>query len=399
MLDKRSKNILYVFGFVLLVILITEITRPTPINWRPSYTAKDKIPFGSFVLFEELKAAFGTTPIEKVKEDPYVFLSEKSEEKNTAYLFINDYLDFDKRQIGEMLNFVELGNTVLISANYFGAGIEDTLGFYGELIFNQTTPTVTTEVHPALFSPSFERDTSIVYKKGIRKTVFTDIDTLHTKALGYYRSEEPPLENLNFIEVAHGEGKFLIHTLPEAFSNYYMLQDQQAYAAHILSYVDAEKVYWDTYLKSGKRIITSPMRYVFNQKPLRWAYYVLMIGLILFVIFRAKREQRIIEVVKPLQNTSIEFTRTIGQMYFQHKDFGNIIAKKINYFLEIVRSRYFLDTNNLDAAFTEKLALKSGNNIDKTNKLIRRINHQKSKAFHNEADLLEINKLIEDFRL
>ena len=141
------------------------------------------------------------------------------------------------------------------------------------------------------------------------------------------------------------------------------------------------------------------MRYIFNQKPLRWAYYVLIVGLILFVIFRAKREQRIIEVVKPLENTSIEFTRTIGQMYFQHKDFGNIIAKKINYFLEIVRSKFYLDTNELSETFTEKLALKSGNNLERTKKLIRTINHQKSKAFHSEADLLELNKLLEDFRL
>jgi hypothetical protein len=53
----------------------------------------------------------------------------------------------------------------------------------------------------------------------------------------------------------------------------------------------------------------------------------------------------------------------------------------------------------LNEAFSEKLALKSGNNTDKTKKLINCIQHQKSKAFHSEADLLELNKLIEDFRI
>ena len=222
---------------------------------------------------------------------------------------------------------------------------------------------------------------------------------MNTVALGYYRTEEPALAQLNFIEITHGNGRFIINSLPEAFSNYYILQEQQAYAANLVSFLEGDKIFWDSHLKSGRRIITSPMRYVFDQKPLTWAYYVLMIGLVLFVLFRAKREQRIIEVVKPLANTSVEFTKTIGQMYFQHKDYGNIIAKKINYFLEIVRSKFYLDTNELSEAFTEKLALKSGNTHEKTKKLIRTINHQKSKAFHSEADLLELNKLIEDFRL
>ncbi len=400
MLDKRSRNILYIFGGVLLLILITEISRPVPINWMPSYTADDKIPFGSYVFFEELEEALGTGSVERIESDPYVFLSEGQERINTSYIFINDYLDFDERQLGQILHYVESGNTVFMSANYFGSRVEDTLGFYAEIVYDQTTPTFNAELDPEFFSPAFKADTSLTFNKGVRKTVFTRIDTLMTRALGYYQSEaQNKVESLNFIEVTYGKGKFLINTLPEAFSNYYMLQPQHAYTANLISFIpSADQVYWDSYLKSGKRIVTSPMRYVFNQDPLRWAYYLLIVGLILYVIFRAKREQRIIEVVKPLENSSVDFTRTIGQMYFQHRDYGNIIAKKINYFLEIVRSKFYLDSSVLDEAFAEKLALKSGNNAEKTKKLIRSINHLKAKAMHSEADLLELNKLLEDFR-
>ena len=400
MLDKRSRNILYIFGGVLLLILITEISRPVPINWMPSYTSVDKIPFGSYVFFEELEEVYGSGSIERIESDPFVFLSEETQPGNAAYIFINDYLDFDERQLEELLEFVNNGNTIFMSANYFGAGIEDSLGFYAEIIYDQTTPTFNARLDPEFFSPSFKADTTLTFEKGVRKTVFSRIDTVNTRGLGYYRSEtRDSIESLNFIEVTHGKGKFLINTLPEAFSNYYMLQPQHAYTANLISFIPpSDRVYWDSYLKSGKRIVTSPMRYVFNQDPLRWAYYLLIIGLILYVIFRAKREQRIIEVVKPLENSSVDFTRTIGQMYFQHRDYGNIIAKKINYFLEIVRSKFYLDSSVLDETFAEKLAMKSGNNTDKTKKLIRTINHFKAKAMHSEADLLELNKLLEEFR-
>ncbi len=395
MLDKRSKNIVAIFGFVVLLIIITEVTRPTPMNWSASYTSTDKIPFGSYILFEELNTLFGDTPIEKVIDDPYVFLSEKNEESNAAYVFINDYINFDQRQFEELKRFANQGNTVLLSASTFGVIIEDSLKFYAATGYSG----LKTMLKPAFFSSNFKKDTTITYTKGVGNTTFSTIDTINTNALGYYRTETAPLENLNFIEIQQGEGSFLIHTLPEAFSNYYMLMNNDSYAAHVLSYLETDYVYWDAHIKSGKRVISSPMRYIFSQKPLTWAYYLLALGLILFVIFRAKREQRIIKVVKPLENTSVEFTKTIGQMYFQHKDYGNIIAKKINYFMEVVRSKYYLDTNELSEGFAEKLALKSGNNINKTTKLIQIIKHQKSKAFHSEADLLTLNKLIEDFRL
>jgi hypothetical protein len=124
-----------------------------------------------------------------------------------------------------------------------------------------------------------------------------------------------------------------------------------------------------------------------------------MTGLLLLVLFMAKREQRIIKVIKPLKNTSIEFTRTIGDLYFQHKDFTNIITKKITYFMELVRSRYHLSTQILDEEFITKLAHKSGNDLDKTKKLIDNINHLRGKSLHNEADLIELNKKTQDFKI
>lgn len=394
MLDKRSKRILLIFGLVVLLIIITEVTRPTPINWRPSYTAVDKIPFGSFVLYEELDAFFNEATVEKVEDDPYSFLTENSEVENAAYIFINDYIEFDQRQLEELQYFAEQGNTVFLSARYFSANVEDSLKLFTRIDYENFTA----KIKPVFFNSAIKKDTTITFDKGVQKTTFTQIDTLNTIALGYVQTAKDPLDELNYIEIKYGEGKFLVHTLPEVFSNYYMLQNKETYTANVLSFIDADTILWDTYKKSGKRVITSPMRFVFSQKPLSWAYYVIAIGLILFVIFRAKRQQRIIKVVQPLANTSVEFTQTIGQMYFQHKDYGNISAKKINYFLEVVRSKYYLDTTELDAQFIEKLALKSGNSLETTKKLIENIKHQKSKAFHSEADLIELNKLMEAFR-
>ncbi|MDP2685973.1 MAG: DUF4350 domain-containing protein [Aequorivita sp.] len=395
MLDKRSKRVLWIFGIALLGIVITELVRPKPIDWRVSYIATDKIPFGGFVLFGEAPSLFKNAEIEKIDRDPYIFLTDSSYVENSAYVFINDEISFDERQADEILKYVEKGNTVFISSRSVGYILGDSLNI--ELSSNYSI--LEEELHPKFLSPSLKQDSLPAYKKGVFRTFFDKIDTLKTTALGYYSSEDPEIDELNYIKINFGKGQFLLHSLPEAFSNYYLLKGNEQYAANVLSYIDADKIYWDEYLKSGRKVVTSPMRFILDQAPLTWAYYVLLGGLLIFVLFKGKREQRIVEVIKPLENTSVEFTKTIGDLYFQHKDYSNIIAKKITYFLESLRSKYYLNTNDITEDFIKKLALKSGNTFEKSQKLMHLIKHLKEKSVHSEADLLELNKQIEAFRL
>ncbi|MBB6680111.1 DUF4350 domain-containing protein [Aequorivita sp. 609] len=395
MLDKRSKRVLWIFGLTLLLILITEIVRPKPIDWRPSYTSVDKIPFGSFVFFEEATSLFKDSEIENIDKDPYSFLVDSTYNKNSAYIFINEELNFDKRQTQILLKYVEKGNTVFISSRSYGNILQDTL----KINLNTSYSVLEEEVTPTFFSPSLKEKQLPKFKKGIFKTSFTAIDTLKTKALGYYDSNKDKLDDLNFIKVKYGNGAFLLHTLPEAFTNYYLLKNNEQYAANLISYIEAEHIYLDEYLKSGRKIVTSPMRFVLNQEPLTWAYYVLICGLIIFVLFKGKREQRIVEVIEPLENTSVEFTKTIADLYFQHKDYSDIIAKKIKYFSETLRAKYFLNTNDITEDLIKKLALKSGNTLEDTQKLMHLIKNLKAKTVHSESDLLALNKQIEEFRL
>jgi hypothetical protein len=395
MLDKRSKTVIFIFVGGLLIILLSEVFRPRPINWRPSYTSVEKIPFGGFVLYEELSDLLNNTPVEKVSQDPFEFLLDSSYVKNSAYFFLNDNIFLDENQVNLLLKYASEGNTVFISSNSAGYVLADTLKH-----FTATTYELLEEdLGSQLLNPNLQLDSVPKFRRGVYKTVFEEIDTLQTTALGYFSTGEDRMDELNYVSVEVGEGKFLLHTLPEAFSNYYLLKGNQDYAARVLSYLDVEQVYWDSYLKSGRKVITSNLRFILSQEPLKWSYYLALLGFLLLMLFKGKREQRVIKEIKPLENTSIEFTRTIGDLYFKHKDYNNIITKKITYFMEIVRSRHYLSTDKLDRAFIEKLAMKSGNNLQKTQKLIEYINHLKGKSVHNEADLISLNKITQDFKL
>jgi hypothetical protein len=100
-----------------------------------------------------------------------------------------------------------------------------------------------------------------------------------------------------FIKIQYGRGQFLVHNLPLAFTNYYVLDPKTSdYAVKALAYLPAWTTYWDEYQKQGRfdKEQQSIFRYVWSQPALNWAYYIVVFGLILFAIFAGKRTQRVI---------------------------------------------------------------------------------------------------------
>ena len=126
-MDKRSKIILGVFAVVLLSIIVTEVTRPKPLNWGPSYTAADKIPFGCYVLYNELSTLFSERKITKVEETVYDVLSNRDTTETSNYFFVNDHIDLDQQETNQLLDYVAQGNSVFIAASSFSYNLKDTL--------------------------------------------------------------------------------------------------------------------------------------------------------------------------------------------------------------------------------------------------------------------------------
>jgi len=401
-LDKRSKIILIIFAVVLVSIIVTEIVRPRPINWKPSYTSTSKIPFGCYVLYNELPILFPKSKSEKVAQSVYDFMIKRDTTKKSNYLLINNTIQLDKQETNKLLDYVAKGNKVFIAATSISYFLNDTLNIGLDYEYSLKEDSVSVMLTHKNFS-----NQKFKFSRGASKTYFSSVDTSNTTILGrvkFTRSNTITATNKetitapNFIKTNFGKGSFFMHTTPEAYSNYYLLKGNKDYISNTLSYLDDKTLYWDDYKKSGRVVIDSPMRFVLNQTALKWTYYLTMVGLLLFVIFKAKREQRIIPVIKPLENSSVEFARTVGTLYHQNKDYTNLIQKKLNYFLAELRNRYFVDTSALNEKTIHQLAAKSGKSIEDVKKLIEFIVYLKNKSTHSEQDTIELTKKITAFK-
>ncbi|RZN83258.1 MAG: DUF4350 domain-containing protein [Winogradskyella sp.] len=396
-MDKRSKIALYVIGAVILLMMIAEVTKPKPLNWRDSYSAADKIPLGCYVLFNELKT-FSNGDVQENTESIFLYFKNKEapEEKQSLFI-INGYVRLTEQDADALIDFVDDGNTVFLSSKTLYGNLADTLNINIQMDYSSL---LKEPANNEFTSPS-QKESNRLFEDVIENAYITSLDTLNTTILGTMSIEDETEteSHPNYIKTVFGEngGAFYIHTNPYAFTNYHILNGKEDYTATVLSYLPKQQIIWDNYYKSGRKIITSPLRYILKSPALKWAFYISMFSLILFVIFKGKRTQRIIPVIDKLENSTVEFTQTIGELYYQHGDFTNIISKKIQYFLEFVRTKYFLDTNNLNAGFIEKLALKSTNTKEDSKAIVDYLLYLKSKTFHTESELVELNKKIETF--
>lgn len=394
---SKTLKIYVVFLILLIVgIVFLDAIAPKPINWSPSYSLKDKIPFGLYVFDQESETLFKNQTIEKVNITAYEYLKDQEyldsfqtyHDVKGTFLHIGENCDIDKKSLQSLCQFVSNGNTVFLSAKIFPKFLLDSLKIKTKFEYKLTDSIYNWVANKKLGSQKYK------ITEGSNTNYFSKIDTLKTTVLGFQTGDSA---RVNFIKVKFNKGQFLLHTQPAAFTNFHLLKENHhEYAQKIVSYIPKNDLFWLTKNQNGDIVSQSPMRYILSQPALRWAWWLFLIGTLTFMIFNAKRKQRIVPILPPLPNTTVDFVKTIGNLYFQEGNHDLIIDKKIVYFLEKIRTDYLLDTNKLDEDFIKKLHQKSGKNSLDIQKLVYLIQaHRKNPHESMEEDLIKINKAIE----
>ena len=446
-MPKTVKIYSALFFLLMLAFVVDDMTTKKKIDWNPNFESSSKSPFGLFVFKEELASLFSQNTVEIAKKTPYEFFSESFEMDETDhgleylsesddvflspeiedpffpltdtilqmseevqelknYIFIANYLDVDEISVNYLLDFVKDGNSVFMSSYHFPETLLDTLQIEME---HETIPKVeidrqnnfgTIEYVEPIFSMRFANkkfdSKKYNFQKGIDDYFFEETDSISYNILGYQKYSEN--ERINFIKVNFGKGSFLLHTQPFVFTNYNLLKtNNKTYIANIISYLPNQKTIWDDRLAAEQMEIQNPLRYLLSQPALRWAWIISLMGILLFMIFAAKRRQRVIPIIEKLPNSSVEFAKTIGNLYYQEGKPQDIIHKKIVFFLEHIRNNYHLDTQNLNTDFEKRLAVKSNIpliEIERLIEFIKKINSQKETT---EQSLLLLNEMISEF--
>lgn len=388
---KSYKFSLVVSVLLLVLYVLAQIYKPKPLDWTVTLSQKDKNPFGAYIVYHQLEQVFPKATVSISREPFYTKLYEETFE-NTAYFAISPELGTDTLDVAAACQFVEDGNYLFISANELSKKLRDTLGITVTDIY---TFSLKDSSAINFVSPSVKAPNNYTSSKAIVNNYFDSIKRPDsTVVLGTNDKGKA-----NFIRVNCGEGAFFVHATPLVFSNYFIAKDGNAnYTATALSFVPASvtTVVWDEYYKLGRAGAATPLRFFLENEYLRWALRLAIIAILMYVLFNIKRKQRIIPIITPLQNATLDFVKTIASVYFQQKDNRAIAYKKLQHWLDFVRQRFHISTLVLDDDFVQLLVKKTGVGAGHIESLIYYVSIVETHAVSDRM-LLEICDSIDNF--
>jgi len=373
-----------------IVYVVAQYYKPKPVDWTATYIKEDKIPFGLYILYNEIGSLFPNTVVRSTKEPVYNTLKDVNY-SNSNYLLIAGGLELDKQDYKQLELYLKNGNDVFVATFDLGKVLEKQLKIKTDVVYgiaeNKSVPIYF--VNPRLRTPQPYK-----FDKGLGDQYFSKFDSARATVLGKNQKGQA-----NFIRYSYGKGNLYVLPNPQLLTNYSLIRAEGAdYAAKALSYLNPRPtLIWDERYTKGSTEDASLLRVIFKNDKLRWAYYTALISLLVFVLFEIKRRQRIIPIIEPLKNSSVDFVKVVGSVYYEQRNNTDISHKKINYLLEFVRSNYRLKTQELDDEFKASLVQKTGLTIEAVNPMVQLMNEILIANKVTDQQLISLNKSIEHF--
>lgn len=408
-----SRSLLYISCCLLVLAGFTSCDQSKRLNERVTLWRNDKIPYGTWYARESLPRIFPEASIanNKTSPDPYQksnlrdLLGRYDDNlRKTCYVIIADKVIPDDKEIEGLFGLVAKGAQIFISTTSIDEDLLDTLQLKASLYsgFYNEQDSLTVRVN----DPVSLQESSYSYPGKAYDNYFSYVDSSITTVLG-----KDQAGRANFVKISYESGgAFYIHLAPMALTNFFLLhKNNKTYYDQVLSWVprNMEVVRWDDYFRNSIRGegkdgsdtngAFDTLSWLKKQPAFAWGGGLLLLLLLLIYLFETKRKQRIIPVIQPLRNASLDFVKTIGRMYFQRKDNKDLAHKMTVHFLTHVRNRYNIRTSAMDDDFVKRLTYKSGYDQQAVQALVYDLQYAQDAPQVSDHALLELNHKLETF--
>ncbi len=407
-----NRYLIYISCCLLVLIGFTACTKKKQLDERVTLRRNDKIPYGTFYARENLQRIFPEASIfnHKITPDPdhksntRDWLGYEDNLQTTCYIIVSNQVLPDEKEIEGLFNLVHKGAKIFISSSSIDETLLDSLQLKVSMYngFVNYHDTLTVRVN----DPVSLKESSYTYPGKAFDNSFSYVDSSIATVLG--KNAEG---RANFVKISYESGgAFYIHLAPMSLTNFFLLHKQNnAYYDQVFSWIprNMETVRWDDYFRNsirgsskdndGAKGAGDTLKWLKGQPPFYWGGLLLLLLLLLIYLFESKRKQRVIPVVEPLKNASLDFVKTIGRMYFQRKDNKDLAYKMTQHFLGHVRSRYNIRTSAMNEEFVQRLAYKSGYDQHAVQQLVYDLNYALDAPQLSDQALLSLNHKLETF--
>lgn len=428
---KSSRNFLFAMLVLFVLFCLLQVNLPKKFVWSPTFSHVDKQPLGCFVFDSVLTQSLPNGY--HVTKKTFFQLNQEHAKEKISVLMVVDQQDLKQLDVKYLCNIARRGGKVMVVASSslddgrnadtvvvdelertFKVRIEDGLYFslrgilaglkahdndmYDTIYWNNRETMYAAQsyrmfynmVGGTLFVDSVPKVKRLAYTlstagydykhDSLYVGDFTRFDTIVDKKERIERIDTFAIKKIPVaVSVPYGKGEVIFVSSPLLFTNYGMLEgNTSVYIFRLMSYLADLPVYrTEAYVKTDAMLVAeqSPFREFIKRPPLRWALYLALLGVVLFMIFTARRRQRVIPIMSKPANRSLEFIQLIGTLYYQRKDHVDLVRKKFKLFAEELRKTAGVDISDVNTDDREYLLLaeKTGMNSDRLKKVIRQI--------------------------
>ncbi len=372
----------YVYIFLFLVLFAIAFVnnkndkRPKDYDWFPTYRNSDKNPFGGYVFDKMLEASWPDKYEHSYKNISRLMNEEKLSGQNI--LIVTDHFGTWEFEMNNLLDYVAKGHKILIASSGFDYSFQDSLQFsvaspdwYNYIfLIRSNIDTLKKKRDLSICLPGFE-DKKYEFPALICDTYFDSIPKENARIIAVNDSSK-----VTAFSYPIGEGEIILSSTPLLFTNYGILSENNEFVWAILSSLQGKVLLRTEYHPESEEENRSPFRYLLSKRPLKWALYLTLISILLFMIFTAKRKQRVIPVVKEPENQMMKFVQSVAALYLRKSDNADILQKKYHIFAEHLLKDYHIDIINQphDKQMFEKIAQKTGSDEDMVRSLFDGLN-------------------------
>ena len=402
----KAKLPLIIIGVLSVVFVILLSVQPRPVDWRPDLQRDSDNALGAEILAELLPQWLADASGEEVEltpimDPPFIHLGDESLE-GTTYLFLTNDFSPDEAETLRLYEYAERGNTVFIASQRITGALADTLGIpadsvgtsVGGLDYRYRSFLGGGDSTLHLVTPALAKDEGYAFSYEVGHWAMEGLDTTRTTVLGTSLSGEPTL-----VRIEAGQGAFLISSTPYAFGNAAFTGDGEGaeYVAGVLGYLPSQPVFWDTYYKPFAGQAQTPLRYILREPPLKWALRLMLLGVLLFIVFRGRRWQRPVPVVAAPVNALLDFVRTVGRLYFQHADHSALVDRKLRYFFDRIRTKLGLTDVDLSEETERRVAARTSLSDEHIAGLFARFRRLRRSRTVDPKHLVELDRSLDRF--
>ena len=428
---KSSRNFLFAMLVLFVLFCLLQVNLPKKFVWSPTFSHVDKQPLGCFVFDSVLTQSLPNGY--HVTKKTFFQLDQEHAKEKISVLMVVDQQNLKQLDVKYLCNIARRGGKVMVVASSsfddgrnadtvvvdelertFKVKIEDGIYFslrgilsglkahdndmYDTIYWNNRETMYAAQsyrmfynmVGGTLFVDSVPKVKRLAYTlstagydykyDSLYVGDFTRFDTIVDKKERIERIDTFAIKKVPAaVSVPYGKGEVIFVSSPLLFTNYGMLEgNTSVYIFRLMSYLADLPVYrTEAYVKTDAMLVAeqSPFREFIKRPPLRWALYLALLGVVLFMIFTARRRQRVIPIISKPANRSLEFIQLIGTLYYQRKDHVDLVRKKFKLFAEELRKTAGVDISDVNTDDSEYLLLaeKTGMNCDRLKKVIRKI--------------------------